>query len=312
MQKRYALVRQLYGWSHEQAMLELQQLCTHLACAANHEVGGRKTFWVSGELADALRQTNLDIAGDVLALPFDSCAFVFTDPTTLGVVDQLISANVSDRRARYRTLTVYVFPSGHSGRSLACGHGGEAGFDFVFMADSYDGEWPYMISRSVPTDGKRNLDEILQSHPEESTDAFFWASELSSLLHLVINAVLYTTSGDCRHEVRGPATPALRGTNRRAQLSSEQVYYLPGRILVGSPEASPPHRGEGGEKRTGTTVQKRFWVRGHWRRANPNWQDQRLRWVAPYLKGPELAMIIEREYELRGRPQPPHPIERRM
>ena len=49
---------------------------------------------------------------------------------------------------------------------------------------------------------------------------------MSSLLHLVINAVLYTTSGDYRHEVRGPAAPAIRGISQRTQLSSEQVYYL--------------------------------------------------------------------------------------
>lgn len=51
-----------------------------------------------------------------------------------------------------QTLTAYAFPSRDDL---------EAGFEFVFLADAYDGEWPYMISRSVLTDGKRNLDEIL-------------------------------------------------------------------------------------------------------------------------------------------------------
>jgi hypothetical protein len=56
--------------------------------------------------------------------------------------------------------------------------------------------------------------------------------------------------------------------------------------------------------RTGqrTTIHKRFWVRGHWRRANAGWQDQRVRWIEPYLKGPDAAAIIEREYELVGAP----------
>ena len=43
----------------------------------------------------------------------------------------------------------------------------------------------------------------------------------------------------------------------------------------------------------------RFQVRGHWRKANPSWHDQRLRWIEPYWKGPELATIIEKQYEMK-------------
>ena len=294
IQGRYSLVRHLHGWSHEDAVLELHQLCTHLTCAVNHELCGRKTFWVAGELADALQRTNLDIAGDVLKLPFTSCAFVFNDAATLERIQTLVDAHVSQPRRRFRTLTVYVFPSGEEV---------ETGFEFVFLADAYDGEWPYMISRSVPTEGKRNLDEILRSHPDGSTDALFRAAEMCDLLHLTINAVLYTTCGDFRCEVRGPAPPALRRTlqPRRDELSGEEVFYLPGRILVGA----SPNETTRTRKPPRHVIQKRFWVRGHWRRPNPSWHDQRLRWIAPFLKGPELTAIIEKEYELRG-PEPPN------
>ena len=30
-------------------------------------------------------------------------------------------------------------------------------------------------------------------------------------------------------------------------------------------------------------------VRGHWRRAAPGWKDQRVRWIGPYWKGPDIA-----------------------
>jgi hypothetical protein len=43
---------------------------------------------------------------------------------------------------------------------------------------------------------------------------------------------------------------------------------------------------------------KRFMVRGHWRCANPSWQDQALRWIEPYWKGPEMAAVIEKEYRM--------------
>jgi hypothetical protein len=186
-------------------------------------------------------------------------------------------------RALYRTLTVYAFPS----RDKA-----EPGFDFVFLADAYDGEWPYLVGRSVLTDGKRNLDEILESHPDGSTDEFFRDAEMGELLRLVVNAVLYTTSADYRKEWREPAPPAH--APNRAILSGDGVYYLPGRITIGPQQAGDAQAGT----RTGTTIVQRFWVRGHWRRPHTSWQDQRVRWIAPYLKGPEMAAIAEREYAL--------------
>ena len=105
----------------------------------NHAVAGKKTFWVSPKLAEALHQTNLDVPGDVLRLPFDACAFVFNDAPTLEIAQTLIDRHTT-RRAAYRTLTVCAFPSRDDV---------EAGFEFVFLADAYDSEWPYMISRSV-------------------------------------------------------------------------------------------------------------------------------------------------------------------
>jgi len=282
LQERHAFVRQVYGSSQEDALLEMHQLCTHLAAAANHDLAGRKTFWVSADLAEALLQTNLDIPGDVLELPFAACAFVFNDAPTLELVRALIHRHTTTR-ALYRTLTVYACPS----REEA-----EPGFDFVFLADAYDGEWPYLIGRSVLTDGKRNLDEILDSHPDGSTDELFRDAEMGDLLRLVVNALLYTTSADYRKEWREPAPPTL--APNRALLSGDGVYYLPGRIPIGPQQAGETQAGP----RTGTTIIKRFWVRGHWRRPNSSWQDQRVRWIAPYLKGPEIAAIVEREYAL--------------
>lgn len=45
LQQRYALVSHLYGWSHELAMNELQQLCTHMEATTNHLLAGKRTFW---------------------------------------------------------------------------------------------------------------------------------------------------------------------------------------------------------------------------------------------------------------------------
>ncbi|MBU0646790.1 hypothetical protein KJ611_04980 [Patescibacteria group bacterium] len=282
---RYGFVRQYYDWSHEDGMTEVELLATHIACAANHVLGGRKVFWVDVALAELLAQTTLDVSGDALQLPFPCCAFLFDDAATLGHVQALVDAERGRRPEEppFQMLTAYASPLPKDKR--------EEGLRLVIMADAFNDEWPYFISRDIVTDDKRNIDEILDSHPDGSTDPFFRSPELRALVHLVINAILYTTCSDFRSEVRTP--PAPNRLTRGRNLSGETVFYLPGKIRIGASAAT-----EDRKRTSGYTIGKRFWVRGHWRRANPSWEDQRLRWIAPYLKGPEMTAIIEREYEL--------------
>jgi hypothetical protein len=290
---RFALETQGLGWDRELAFANVQCLCTLAECAINYEIGGRKAFWVDGGLAELLSQTTLDISGDVLKLPFPTCAFLFDDARTLELADGLRAMAGNSRRSPSRMLTVYVFP-------IPCDLG-EIGLRVAFLADAFDGDWPYLVTREVPLGGKRNLDEILRSHPasdERASDPFFETDEMRSLLHLVINAVLYATSREFTAETRRPPSRGSLGPRSEPlELSGETVFYLPNRIIIGPPRGSddlPPHD-------PGRQIEKRFWVRGHWRKPNPSWQDQRLRWIAPYLKGPEMTAIIERMYQLKGK-----------
>ncbi len=292
---RFDLETRGYGWDREFAFANVQCLCSLAECAINYEIGGRKAFWVDGGLAELLTETTLDISGDVLKLPFPSCAFLFDDRHTLELADALRSLAGTTRASSSRMLTVYVFPIP---RDL-----GETGLRFVFLADSFDGEWPYLVTREVPLEGKRNLDEILASHPEPdepaaTADPFFDSEEMRALLHLVVNAVLYATSREFTAEIRRPPGHASLGPRGKPlELSGETVFYLPNRIVIGPREGIddvPP-------RQPGRQIEKRFWVRGHWRKPNPTWQDQRLRWIAPYLKGPEMTAIIERMYDLKGK-----------
>lgn len=292
---RFALETQGFGWDRDLALANVQCLCSLAECAINYEIGDRKAFWVDGGLAELLTETTLDISGDVLKLPFPSCAFLFDDPRTLELVDRLRSMAGSTRTAPFLMLTVYVFPIP---RDL-----GETGLRVAFLADAFDGEWPYLVTREVPLEGKRNLDEILSSHPEpdepsRSADPFFDSEEMRALLHLVINAVLYATSREFTVEIRRPPSHGSLGPRGKPlELSGETVFYLPNRIVIGPPKGTDdlPTR------QPGRPIEKRFWVRGHWRKPNESWQDQRLRWIAPYLKGPEMTAIIERMYDLKGK-----------
>ncbi len=75
---------------------------------------------------------------------------------------------------------------------------------------------------------------------------------------------------------------------------SEDVYHLPGHI-----EISRIRQYRQLERFSeGRRLLHRFMVRGHWRRPAKDWQDQRLRWIEPYWKGPDIAAVIERMYKL--------------
>jgi len=50
---------------------------------------------------------------------------------------------------------------------------------------------------------------------------------------------------------------------------------------------------------SGRMLLHRFMVRGHWRRPAPAWKEQRMRWIEPYWKGPDIAAVIERTYQLK-------------
>jgi hypothetical protein len=77
--------------------------------------------------------------------------------------------------------------------------------------------------------------------------------------------------------------------------SSEEVYFLPGAIEISQlRRLQELHRIPAGR-----TIARRFLVRGHWRRAPVNAADQRMRWVRPYWKGPDMATIIGRTYKLK-------------
>ncbi len=77
-------------------------------------------------------------------------------------------------------------------------------------------------------------------------------------------------------------------------LSAEEVRFLPGKINISHlRQMQQVQRSPSGGK-----LMTRFMVRGHWRRPNPSWKEQRPRWIKPYWKGPDLATVIERQYKL--------------
>lgn len=296
------------GADKEHALAEAELVGQHLDYCVNFELHRRKVFFADASLAWMLGRTNLDIEARALRLPFPCFAVVFTDRATLATAEALLEEDGGILAGqRLEILTVYVkrtpAPDGHSGMSLS----------MVF--DARAGEWPYLLGRDLCFAEDDDLETILDSrfrdvapHARET----FRRPEMRKLVHVVVNAILYATSAD----VAWPLTPspvrALRAESRtrgkakqarvahraeelRRTRSGEDVYYLPGRIPISQLRALEQIE----RQPTGHEILSRFMVRGHWRRANPGWLNQRVRWIEPYWKGPELAAIVEKEYRLK-------------
>ncbi len=288
------------GASQEAAMVDGEILASHLFYMISFDLCWRKTFWVDPSLAWMLHNTRIDISGSCLRLPFPCCAFVFTDRETLELGnDLLLQEGISRYKGRSpEILTVFVI-------SAEGDDGSARGVRLFFLLDINAPGWPFMVSRDLFFAAEDDLETILESHfpavVADELDPLFLTPELKRLVQLVINAVLYTTSahldplriGEPRNQ-SGRGNPHQRLLRATRAFSGNDVYYLPGRISI----SRLRQLRELGRKRGGSTIMKRFMVRGHWRRAPENWKDQRLRWIEPHWKGPEIAPLLEREYRL--------------
>jgi len=267
---------------------EAAQALPYLPAMLNLELHRRKIFWVDPALSYMLESTDVDLPGSELRAPFPAFALAFTDRHALSLGERLLACKTDDPHCGHllRVITVYVTEEhGIEGRFLSV----------TFAFDALGADLPSLKHREVPTGSEASVRAFLESvgpNPAASPDLPD-RHPLRGLLRLVINAILYATSAGVAPEVR--KVPAKKGSTRGVEPSSDSVYYLPGKIDIrGVRQLQKLQRAPGGRQ-----MVSRFMVRGHWRRPLKNWTDQRLRWIEPYWKGPELAAAIEKAYRLK-------------
>lgn len=280
----------------------------HVHYAVNFELNHRKVFWVDESLAWMLLQTNLDIEGRALELPFPCFAIALQDEASLELARGHCARapHPIAGGAPVRSLTVYVTRGPRTAEGVD--------LDLSFVTDHGPQSMPLVFIRTMHVRDADDLDTILdsvgsdQKHTPETR-----TPELGRLTRLVINAILYATSALPPEGWPLLAAPSAvivskargRGARRRAAAahraellrpsrSSASAFLLPGKISISRfRELRAAERHDAGR-----ALFSRFMVRGHWRRPPAMWTDQRLRWIEPYWKGPEMATVIEREYRM--------------
>ena len=268
-----------------------------LACMADFELHRRKTFRVDEPLAFLLAQTELDVQGQQVRVPFPCFALVFTDRHVLSLAERLLAADRESPLAGHfvRVLTVYVSEEQAPDHRV---------LRLRLAPDTQGADPPGLVDYTLVLRPDTQVEPLPVGYtppgagqPEQLPDV----RPLPGLCHVVLSAILYATSADAvTRPATGPRRSAARmadaGSTPEAELGPEQVFYLPGSIdITGVRRLQELARAP-----SGRTQLHRFMVRGHWRRALAPWQDQRLRWVAPYWKGPEIALVIERAYRLKA------------
>ncbi len=239
------------------------------------ELHRRKIFWVDRALAWQLAQTELDVAAEDLRLPFASLALVFTDRATLSFAERLLAATRPDSPiAGHFARVVTVFVSHGASRSLR----------LRIAVDALGSDPPAVLEHSLALE-----ERIRGCDPDKIPPP------LPGLVHAVVNAILYATSPGVEPQTRRqPAQRRRTASSDVAGYSSDEIWYLPGVIKISRlRQLQELERVPSGRK-----LLHRFMVRGHWRRPPKSWKDQRLRWIEPYWKGPDLGAVIERAYEL--------------
>jgi hypothetical protein len=296
-----------------------------LGCAVNHELHHKKTFWVGEGLTTMFDQTDADVPGELLRLPFASFALVFTDRHFLGIAERMLAIeeeNATIAGQKLRVATIYVREAMEELDESGQDGAKRRALRVTFAFDAVGSDWPYIMSRVLPIDPSASMKEIVRAHlpadDSEGGELLLTSERLARLVSIVLNAILYATSAGVEAKPVRRTRPKTKVSARRApEYTSEEVFHLPGHIdirMVRNVAAI-------GRAPNGRQILHRFMVRGHWRRPNPDWSDQRMRWIEPYWKGPDMAVVIERSYRLKSgevipddeieasRPQPKDRVE---
>ena len=274
----------------------------HLRAMLSYELHRRKAFFVDEALSVMLLGTDVDVLGRELRVPFCAFALVFTNREVLSLAERLLAKSQDCKVAGQllRVATVYVTEEGADEERI---------LRMVFAFDTLGADVPHAVVHEIALTDDGNLQAHLDDVAPAQTASICTGGNdeeeltlppppLRGLLHAVINAVLYATSAGAQAGERPPPDPPPRrnpGEPEAPAFSSESVYHLPGTIDIRTVRqmqslARDPR---------GRTMLRRYMVRGHWRRAAKSWTDQRLRWIQPYWKGPNIASVIERVYRLR-------------
>lgn len=274
----------------------------------NFELCGKKTFYFNHNLIENLFYTDLNAPSTYLKLPFSSCLFMYDSPIA---IESFYKISTNGKTIRNVPISVFVteLPAEEGNRKLIfnCWQADlENSYSFVKRELLIRNDWK--ITDMLRTD----WNEIYADEEFEDEDKVFFEEGLD-FFRIIINSILYLSSNDVdlinkispRKKLedkleRISSKSKIKKTKKRLKKNTELDYQEIGgnskKIVVKKPNNSTESISPSNKK-----LAKRFMVRGHWRNQpyGKRNKKRKLIFIEPYVKGPEMAELINKPYEVK-------------
>jgi len=316
-----------YPWTRtpgaDRAVLE--QMVREYRFLLAYEHSGRKTYHFTEGLTEGLCYTALNMSCEHLRLPYPGFAFVFTSPVAVEALHALMRTPVEEGsvitvyvrednldQIGFRRLLINAYET--KGSKLISGMSRQLAMKQewdIEQALRTDWDSPGMRGKGMPPPGKsmRTLDDgtaIL----DESADVTFYEDGLQ-FVRLALNGILYLTSRDAevveklsRRKIEQAKPHKQKGGKRQPDPSFEEFPYMNvGASFETLPIVIDPLKRYSHEEIPSVSQRRitvQFTVGGFWRR-KPNSPESAPKdvWVRPHRRGPEMADLVNRPYEVR-------------
>ncbi|MCP1674512.1 hypothetical protein J2T57_001614 [Natronocella acetinitrilica] len=298
----------------------------------NFALSGKKTFYVSDNLSEHLANTEVNMRAELIQVPYPSFQMVFTSPAAIDALHNL-QGREGRRAMHFRELdysapvtaelTMLPGTADLPGRSLMilAWHARPPSKGYmmakrqIYLPDDWTleqslrTEWD-KIGRTAPHGGY-SLDDELNVEPY-TDDSLFYTDGLL-FFRMVMNTLLYLSSEEAeltprraqRQALEEKAAAATSGRKKRLYRKEASRHTALDYSEIGA-SVSPIviERGAAsgdGKRASGSAPTTRFMVRGHWRNQahGAGRADRKLIWIRPYMKGPDVAEVVNKPYLVR-------------
>ena len=301
-------------WQH-------RELSTRYYAFLNFELFGTKTFYLQDGLVQHLACTEMNVVAPLLELPFPACMFVLTSRESIDALYRMHWAAHPEQRGRklidykapisvflvltqkapdqpYRQLNIITFHANREKCHLMvsrrlCLH------DDWTLLEALTTDWANLDTQ---IEKRKHVDA--EGQWETVEDSLFYSHGLL-FFRIILNAVLYISSADAelehrpsdqetaKQEIERIPSRVKRHELKQAARHASRLPYIVVGASIPAAEDIPTSAPEA--KRS---LSVRFTVRGHWRHqaCGPGLKDHVLRFIKPYIKGPEMAYLINKPY----------------
>lgn len=278
----------------------------------NFGLFGERVFYIAPHLAERLMETDMNVDGALLRLPFRSCAFIYQDPQFI----QLFHRCFGDENLvpEYDSpVTIFLTELENGGRRSLVIVTARASSSFIYYGIT---QRTLNLSDGVTIEDALRTDwQALGGTPVEGAmpDSFFYDDLRLTFYRTIINSILYLSTGNAELTEEGSPLQELRRQEKEAKSRKKrekiarkgskmrEAYSGYPYIIVGKStpetELSPLFMKEDCVK--WRTLTKRFMVRGHWKYQahGKEFKERRLIWIEPYYKGPaNVAETVNKPY----------------